>query len=226
MKENQAEAKKMKLATMCRVLRVSPSGYYEWRYRVPSARVRENKALLERIEEIHVASYESYGMPKIWQELRDEGDANFDAKWASVGRNRIARLMRKAGIRGVSRRRGFTITTQRDETNRAAPDLVNRQFVADAPNRLWVGDITYGPTWAGFIFLAIVLDVWSRKQGTGRGGLDRLLRRCLRQRDGRGTRGAVHVHRRLVQPAAPARLDWRTIAERIRATAATAQASS
>ena len=99
---------------------------------------------MERIEEIHIVSDENYGMPKIWQELRDEGDANFDAKWASVGRNRIARLMRKAGIRGVSRRRGFTITTQRDETNRAAPDLVNRQFVADGPNRLWVGDITYG----------------------------------------------------------------------------------
>jgi putative transposase len=71
--------------------------------------------------------------------------------------------MRRHGIRGVSRRRGFVVTTRRDETHRRAPDLVNRRFVADRPNQLWVADITYVPTWAGFIFLAVVLDVWSRR---------------------------------------------------------------
>jgi putative transposase len=80
-----------------------------------------------------------------------------------VGRKRVARLMRQAGIRGVSRRRAFVVTTQRDSRQRPAPDLVNRRFVAAAPNELWVADMTYVPTWAGFIFLAIVLDVWSRR---------------------------------------------------------------
>jgi len=163
MKENQADANSFKVSTMCRVLGVSSSGYYEWRDCARSARAIENEALAERIEEIYVASDAIYGMPKIWRELRDEGDANYDPRWASVGRNRIARLMREAGLRGVSRRRGFTITTKRDATTRAAPDLVNREFVAQGPNELWVSDITYVPTWAGFIFLAIVLDVWSRK---------------------------------------------------------------
>jgi putative transposase len=102
-------------------------------------------------------------MPKIRAELRDRGDAHFEARWAAVGRNRIARLMRQLGLRGVSRRRGFTVTTERDPNARPAPDLVNRQFAANRPNELWVSDITYVPTWAGFIFLAIVLDAWSRK---------------------------------------------------------------
>jgi putative transposase len=75
----------------------------------------------------------------------------------------VARLMRQAGLRGVSRRRSFVVTTQRDPKQRPAPDLVNRRFVAQAPNQLWVADITYVPTWAGFVFLAIVLDVWSRR---------------------------------------------------------------
>ncbi len=71
--------------------------------------------------------------------------------------------MRAAGIRGVSRRRGFVVTTRRDERARPAPDLVNRRFVAQGPNQLWVADMTYVPTWAGFIYLAVVLDVWSRR---------------------------------------------------------------
>jgi putative transposase len=142
---------------------VSSSGYYEWRDRAPSARARENALLLERIRGIHEASDEIYGAPKIWYELRDQADTHFDPRWRKVGKNRIARLMREAGLRGVSRRRGFSVTTQRDRTDRAAPDLVNRQFVASAADELWVSDITYVPTWSGFIYLAIVLDVWSRK---------------------------------------------------------------
>ena len=115
----------------------------------------EDVVLTERIRQIHAASDGNYGSPNIHAELRDQG--------TRVGRKRVARLLRKAGLRGVSRRRGFVVTTQRDAKQRPAPDLVNRTFSAEGPNRLWVADMTYVPTWAGFIFLAIVLDVWSRR---------------------------------------------------------------
>jgi putative transposase len=111
--------------------------------------------LTERIRAFHLASGENYGSPNIHAELRDEG--------TRVGRKRVARLMQVAGLRGVSRRRGFVVTTRRDLKQRPAPDLVNRKFVADAANQLWVADMTYVPTWAGFIYLAMVLDVWSRR---------------------------------------------------------------
>lgn len=139
---------------MCRVLHLSASGFYAWLERPPSARRLADAVLSERIRQIHAASDGIYGSPNIHAELRDEG--------TRVGRKRVARLMRQAGLRGVSRRR-FVVTTQRDPRQRPAPDLVQRQFVAEGPNRLWVADMTYVPTWAGFIFLAIVLDVWSRR---------------------------------------------------------------
>jgi putative transposase len=163
MKTNQADAKGHAVRTMSRVLGVSASGYYGWRARAPSKRAIENAALNQRIEEIYDASDGIYGMPKIHRELRDEQDARFDRRWSKVGANRVARLMRQAGLRGVSRRRSFTVTTERDDKARPAPDLVNRQFVAGRADQLWVSDITYVPTWAGFIYLAIVLDAWSRK---------------------------------------------------------------
>jgi putative transposase len=137
------------------VLKVSPSGYYAWQGRPPSRRAIDDAVLTERIRVIHTASDETYGSPNIHAELRDEG--------TRVGRKRIARLMRTAGLHGVSRRRGFVVTTRRDPKQRPAPDLVQRKFVADGPNQLWVADMTYVPTWAGFMFLAIVLDVWSRR---------------------------------------------------------------
>jgi len=140
---------------LCRVLKVSPSGYYAWRERAPSRRALDDAVLTERIRAIHAASDATYGSPNIHAELRDEG--------TRVGRKRVARLMRAASIRGVSRRRGFVVTTQRDPRQRPAPDLVKRRFTAAGPNTLWVADMTYVPTWAGFIFLAIVLDVWSRR---------------------------------------------------------------
>ena len=152
MSANQAE---LPVRTMCRMLQISASGYYAWRGRPPSRRAMADAVLTERIRAIHLASDENYGSPNIHAELRDEG--------TRVGRKRVARLMRKAGLRGVSRRRGFVITTRRDPKQRPAPDLVNRKFVADGANQLWVADMTYVPTWAGFIFLAIVLDVWSRR---------------------------------------------------------------
>jgi putative transposase len=140
---------------MCQVLKVSPSGFYAWQKRPPSRRALEDAVLTERIRAIHARSDGIYGSPNIHAELREEG--------TRVGCKRIARLMRAAHIRGVSRRRGFVVTTQRDPRQRPAPDLVKRQFSASGPNQLWVADMTYVPTWAGFIFLAIVLDVWSRR---------------------------------------------------------------
>jgi putative transposase len=137
------------------MLKVSRSGYYAWLQRPVSNRTREDATLTERIRSIHAASKGNYGSPNIHAELREQG--------MRVGRKRVARLMRKACIRGVSRRRGFVVTTHQDSRYPPAPDLVERRFVAEGPNRLWVGDITYVPTWAGFIYLAIVLDVWSRR---------------------------------------------------------------
>jgi len=150
-KANQADHK---IATMCRVLGVSRSGYYAWLKRAPSARCEEDERLKVRIDEIHEQSRGTYGVPRIYIELKDDDER--------VGRKRIARLMRDLGLRGVCRRR-FVKTTQRDESNRPAPDLVERNFSASKPNELWVADATYIPTWEGFLFLAVVLDVFSRR---------------------------------------------------------------
>lgn len=119
-----------------------------------SKRAQEDGVLLRQIRTAHAASRESYGVPRVYRELRANG--------VSVGRDRVARLMRRAGLRGISRRR-FVVTTQRDERVRPAPDLVERRFEAQRPNQLWVADITYIPTRAGFLYLAMVLDVFSRK---------------------------------------------------------------
>jgi putative transposase len=136
------------------VLGVSPSGYYAWRKRGLSARARSNGELLEKIRQIHEESDGTYGAPRIHPELKAQG--------IEVSLNRVARVMREAGIQGVSRRKGTT-TTKRGEDARPAPDLVDRDFTATGPDQLWVADITYVPTWAGFLYLAVVLDVWSRR---------------------------------------------------------------
>ncbi len=149
---NQAD---LPVRTLCQVLKVSPSGYYAWVKRPPSARALDNLVMTERIRGIHKESDGTYGMPKVRAELIEQGEC--------ISRKRIARLMRKAGIRGVSRRRGFVVTTERNLRARPAPDLVNRKFKADRSNQLWVADMTYVPTWAGFLYLAVVLDVWSRR---------------------------------------------------------------
>jgi putative transposase len=142
------------IRAMCRVLEVSASGYYAWRRRMVSVRKREDEQLQQRIRTIHLLSRQTYGAPRIHMELREEG--------TRVSRKRVARLMKDADLRGISRRKG-TVTTRRDRSARPAPDLVDRRFAADKPNALWVADITYVPTWAGFLYLAVVLDVWSRK---------------------------------------------------------------
>jgi putative transposase len=154
-KANQANAKTARVATMCRVLGVSASGYYDWRNRAPCARVADDAVLVEQVRAIHAESDQTYGRPRMRGELRAQGRV--------VNAKRIARLMRKHGLRGVSRRRGFVVTTRRDKDQQRAPDLVQRCFEATSANQLWVADMTYVPTWAGFIYLAVVLDVWSRR---------------------------------------------------------------
>lgn len=139
---------------MCRLLEVSPSGYYAWRGRKPSKRTTADAELSQTIGAIHAESKGTYGAPRIHADLLEKGQR--------VGRKRVSRLMRAAAIAGVSRRKGFK-TTRRSPEGTSAADLVERSFVAHGPDQLWVADITYVPTWAGFLYLAVVLDVWSRK---------------------------------------------------------------
>ena len=121
---------------MCKHLKVSTSGYYDWQGRAPSKRVTANVMLLAHIESAHAMSDITYGMPRIRAELADQGVV-------------------------ASRKRGYVVTTTRDKRQRPAPDLVKRQFVATNVNQLWVADMTYVPTWAGFLYLAVVTDVYS-----------------------------------------------------------------
>jgi len=139
---------------MCDLLGVSTSGYYKWRKRTPSDRDQRDEELLEMITDIHSDSYGTYGSPRIHAELKARGE--------KVGQKRVARLMREAGIEGVSRRNTPTTTTSNDN-DRPVPDLVDRDFEPDALDELWVADITYIPTDTGYIYLAVVLDAFSRR---------------------------------------------------------------
>jgi putative transposase len=142
------------VGTLCRLLQVSRSGFYAWQDRPMSKRERQDLVLKGKIEAVHRHSHEAYGSPRVHLQLRAEG--------VYVSRKRVERLMREMQLRGACRRK-FITTTQRDPNARPAPDLVNRQFTASAPNELWVADATYIPTWVGFLYLAIVLDVYSRR---------------------------------------------------------------
>jgi putative transposase len=141
------------VSEMCRVLGISRSGYYAWRKRSPSPRERENGRLLAALIELHAASGKTYGSPRLHQALVKQGQA--------CGRHRVARLMRQHGIAGITPRR-----TQR--TTRAAaghvplPDLVQRDFTATRPNEKWVADMTYLATHEGWLYLAVVMDLYSR----------------------------------------------------------------
>ena len=151
MTANQAD---YAIQLMSRTLGVSRSGFYAYTGRGSSTRDRFDAVLTKRIKKIYSISKETYGSPRIHAELIDEG--------LSVGRKRVERLMKAAGLRGISRRK-FITTTVRDKPVRPAKDLVDRNFYAAAPNILWVADITYVPTWAGFVYLAVVLDAFSRR---------------------------------------------------------------
>lgn len=143
------------IATMARVLGVSKAGYYAWVHRPPSAHAIADAALLKRVRTVHASSRQTYGVPRVHAELQARGEMH--------GRKRIARLMRQADLVGASHRHGGPVTTRRDGEARPAPDLVDRKFTAPGPNQLWVADITYVPTATGFLYLAVVLDAWSRK---------------------------------------------------------------
>jgi len=132
MSANQAD---FPIAAMARVLGVSESGYHAWRGRAPSARAVEDKMLLKRVRTVHATSRETYGSPRIHAELRATGSRH--------GRKRIARLMRGVGLTGASRRRKGVTTTRRDKDARPAPDLVDRDFTAVGPDKLWIADITF-----------------------------------------------------------------------------------
>jgi putative transposase len=142
------------IATLCRVLDVSTSGDSAWRNRRPSARAQADALLRARIRAIHAASRGTYGVPRVQIELATQGSC--------VSRKRIARLRQAEGLAGVSRRKTFR-TTVRERSAEPAPDLVARDFTAPAPDRLWVADITYVPTAAGFLYLAVVEDAFSRR---------------------------------------------------------------
>lgn len=152
MKANQAV---FPVSTMARVLGVSKAGYYAWLRRAPSAHAQADAALLKRVRTIHATSRHTYGVPRVHAELRAHDERH--------SRKRLARLMREAGLVGACHRGAGPTTTQRDQEARPAPDLVDRSFKADAPNVLWVADMTYVPTLTGFLYLAVVLDVFSRR---------------------------------------------------------------
>ena len=142
------------IALLCRVLEVSCSGFYAWRGRGLSLRAQQDAVVTAQITTIHEQSRQTYGAPRIQAELAATG--------TSCGRKRVAWLMRVAGLVGCHRRRHL-VTTVREPTAVPAPDRVQRQFVASAPNEVWTADITYVPTSAGFLYLAVVLDVFSRR---------------------------------------------------------------
>ena len=150
-KANQAE---YPVRRMCALLGVSTSGYYAWLGRPESARTATDRVLSELIVGYWKRSRRSYGAPRIHADLAADGIA--------VGRKRVARLMRNAGIQGITRRK-WTRTTIRDDKARPAPDLVQRRFEADTPNKIWVADIKEIPTWEGPSYFAAVQDVWSRR---------------------------------------------------------------
>ena len=140
---------------MCSALKVARAGFYAWSAERRRKRDEENARLTVHIRAIHRRSRETYGAPRITAELRAEG-------W-TVGRNRVARLMRSAGIAGIPKRRFRGATTDSAHDLRIAPNLLERRFDVDFPNRVWVGDITYLPTEAGWVYLAVLIDLHSRK---------------------------------------------------------------
>ena len=139
---------------MCRVLRVSSSGYYAWRIRPESQRAKTNRELAQVIRRVHAESKQVYGRPKVTAELKAEG--------YGCGQRKVGRLMRIAGLRGCPQRR-FQVTTQSDPSHPVASNLLRQDFTAEAPNQRWAADITYISTHQGWLYLAVVMDLYSRR---------------------------------------------------------------
>ncbi len=142
------------VAMMCRVLKVSRSGYYSWRVRPESERSKTDRQLTGVISELHADSRGVYGSPRITADLGDKGYRH--------GRHKVARLMRLAGLRGCPQRR-FRVTTIRDPSHPVADNLLDQDFTAAAPNQRWAADITYISTYQGWLYLAVVMDLYSRR---------------------------------------------------------------
>ena len=149
----EGEKAEYPVSLMCRVLRVARSGYYAWRTGGISPRAVADAGMTERIGGIHRESRGTYGYPRVHAELRSR---------EVVGRNRVARLMKLAGLTGCHRK-AYMRTTQHDAAAATAPDLVERRFISDSPDTLWVADFTYVPTNEGWLYLAFVLDACSRR---------------------------------------------------------------
>lgn len=150
----QAHWDEFDIKTMCRALEVSRSGYYAWRSRQPSQRRQANQELVEHIKQVHRDSRQTYGSPRVHAELRERG--------IHCNKKRVARLMRLHGIRAKQRRR-YKVTTRANPRRPVAENLLDRNFKAEKPNQKWVADITYVSTREGWLYLATVLDVFSRQ---------------------------------------------------------------
>jgi putative transposase len=149
-----AHAKVFPVRRMCEVLGVSPSGYYDWRKRPPSERQKANERLLAAIRREHEVSRQTYGSPRI--------HAALGRRRIRVGRNRVARLMQANGIVGQAPRRRRPVTTQKAEGALAAPNLLAQDFTASKPNEKWLADITYIDTAEGWLYLALIMDLFAR----------------------------------------------------------------
>ena len=150
----EAEKANYPVTVMCRMLEVSRCGFYAWRGRPESTRSREDRRLLVKIKASHAASRETYGSPRVHRDLREDGE--------TIGRGRVARLMRVAGLRSKRRRR-YRVTTDSNHSQPVAANVLERDFTAEASNRKWASDITYVPTRSGWLYLAVVLDLYSRR---------------------------------------------------------------
>jgi putative transposase len=153
----EAEKAEHRVSRLCKVLGVTRQGYYAWRRRQPSRRELADRELSSVIRHVFVESRQTYGAPRVHAELRE-------AHGQRVGRKRVARLMREHGLQGVSRRgKRRRLQPVSGPASPPAPDLVRRRFRAERPDQLWLADITYVPTWEGWLFLAVVMDVYSRR---------------------------------------------------------------
>jgi transposase InsO family protein len=197
-----AHARIFHITTMCRVLEVSRAGYYAWRARPLAERVREDRRLREQIRQVHVAVQGRYGSPRVHQELRALG--------IPCGKHRVARLMRAEGLHAKSPPR-YRVTTQSDHAERVAPNVLARQFAvahAVAPDRVWVADLTYIATREGWLYLAVILDLatrrvvgWALRPRVDQELALAALRMALTRR---GARGGLHHSDRGVQYASGA----------------------
>jgi putative transposase len=150
-----AEKARVSVVRLCRALGVSTSGFYDWQHHQPSARARTDAMLVDRIRDVHTASFCTYGAPRVHAELRATGTC--------IGKKRVARLMRTAGLAGRCPKRFRRTTIRAIAPAAEPPDLVQRDFNPTAPDELWVSDITYVRTWEGWLYLAVILDAFSRR---------------------------------------------------------------